>query len=104
VLQYRKKGVFAMIKKNVGVIQNRFRIAVAEKETRDKRSYSYRDIQDATGVSTSTLVDWATGKSKNYAGDTIAALCYFFGCAVGDLLVHIPPTAEPPAVEQSPSP
>lgn len=80
-----------MVRENLGYIRNRFKIVLAEKETRDKRSYSYREICAITGIATSTLTDWAKGNAKYYAGDTLAALCHFLECKPGDLLEYIPP-------------
>ena len=80
-----------MVKENIGAVRNRLKVLIAQKEITDGRNYSYSDIQAATGVAVSTLVDWARGRSKYYAGDTLAALCFFFGCQPGDLLEYVPP-------------
>lgn len=82
-----------MAVENLGAVRNRLKILIAEKEISDGRNYSYADIQAATGVAVSTLVDWTRGRSRHYAGETIAALCHFFGCKPGDLLEYIPPTS-----------
>lgn len=79
-----------MVKTNQGSIRNRFKVALAEKETRDGRRYTYADILAATGVSTSTLTDWAQGKLNKIALPTLAALCNFFECQPGDLLEYVP--------------
>jgi putative transcriptional regulator len=76
-----------------GTIRNRLRVVLAEKETRDGRRYTYREIEDLTGVSTSTLTDWAKGRVKQYAVVTLAALCQFLECVPADLLEYVPPTS-----------
>ena len=96
-----------MVRKHIGAIRNRFKIALAEKEVKDGRRYTYRDIQELTGVSTSTLTDWAQGKVKNVAVDTLAALCFFFECQPSALLEYMAPSKDdllallaPPAVSE----
>jgi putative transcriptional regulator len=81
-----------MVKENQGVIRNRLKVLIAQKEISDGRNYSYADIQAATGIAVSTLVDWAKGRAKYYAGDTLAALCNFFDCKPGDLLEYLAPS------------
>ncbi len=81
-----------MVKENQGAIRNRFKIILAEKEVRDGKRYTYLDIQAATGIATSTLTDWAKGKTRYASFDTLAALCHFFECKPGDLLEYLPPS------------
>lgn len=73
-----------------GTIRNRFKIALAEKETREGRRYTYLEIQAATGIATSTLTDWARGRTKYFSADTLAGLCAFLDCLPGDLLEYVP--------------
>lgn len=89
-----------MVKRNSGTIRNRLKILIAQKEVRDERKYTYMDIQEATGVATSTLTDWSNGKARLISVDTLAALCTFLECVPGDLLEYIPP--EPAAAVQKP--
>ena len=74
----------------VGTIRNRLKIALAEKETRDGKRYTYRELQTLTGVSTSTLTDWARGHVKHISIDALAAMCAFLECTPADLLEYIP--------------
>jgi DNA-binding Xre family transcriptional regulator len=82
------KGRLQMTEK--GTIRNRFKILLAEKETREGRKYTYLAIQAETGIATSTLTDWARGRTRYYSADTLAALCAFFECVPGDLLEYVP--------------
>jgi DNA-binding Xre family transcriptional regulator len=77
-----------------GTIRNRFKIKLAEKETRDGRSYTYLAIQAATGIATSTLTDWAKGRTRYFSAETLAALCEFFECVPGDLLEYAGSSAD----------
>ena len=80
-----------MVKDNQGLIRLRFRVVLAQKETRDGKSYSYEAIKHETGIATSTLTDWAKGRARFIAVDTLAALCKFLECQPGDLLEYLPP-------------
>ncbi len=84
-----------MVKENQGFIRTLFKVALAKKEIRDGKSYSYVEIQQATGVATSTLTDWAKGRTKNISLGTLAALCAFLGCQPGDMLEYVPPVDLP---------
>lgn len=77
-----------------GTIKNRFKIKLAEKETREERRYTYLAIQAETGIATSTLTDWAKNRTRYYSADTLAALCDFFDCQPGDLLEYASPDAD----------
>jgi putative transcriptional regulator len=80
-----------MVKSNIGKVQNRFKILLAEKETKEGGRIPYSVIQKSTGIAVSTISALANHKVSLYDKDTLAALCYFFNCAVGDLLEYIPP-------------
>ena len=72
-------------------VYNRFRILLVEKERKEHgRKITYEEITTATGIAASTLSHWARNKIANYNRDTIARLCEFFGCEIGDLLVYEP--------------
>jgi putative transcriptional regulator len=77
----------------MGKIINRFKILLAEKEVKDGRSYSYRAIQAATGIAASTLSALANNATTRYDAGTLAALCTFFSCQPGDLLIYEPDEA-----------
>lgn len=81
-----------MVKGSPGTIRNRFRVLIAEKEHRDGRSIPYTEIQQLTGIATSTLSAWASQRVVRYDADTLAALCAYLECTPGDLLEYLPPT------------
>jgi putative transcriptional regulator len=74
----------------MGKIVCRIKILIAEKETEEGRSISYRDIRDATSISQNALSDLAQGKTTRYYANTLIKLCEYFNCQVGDLLVYVP--------------
>lgn len=71
-----------------GRVYNRFKILLAEKLTRENEKISYEEIKEKTGIATSTLSAWATNRVSRYDSDTIAALCDFLDCEVGELIVY----------------
>jgi putative transcriptional regulator len=71
-------------------VHNRFKILLAEKELREGRRISYKEIQEETGIAASSLSAWATNSINRYDRKTIDKLCAYFGCAVGDLLEYQP--------------
>ena len=69
-------------------IHNRLKILIAEKELREGRKLPYRVISQETGVSTSTLTDYVKQRTKRYDVNVLSALCDFFRCQPGDILIY----------------
>lgn len=67
-------------------IVNRVRILVAEKEVRDRRQYSLRDIAGETGLSINTVSDYLKGNVTNFYGHVLIAFCDWLDCQPGDIL------------------
>jgi len=68
-------------------IKTRLKHLLLEKSLKDGSRVTYDMIHQATGISTSTLVDWANNRVSRFDENTILALCDFFRCDIGDLLV-----------------
>ena len=74
---------------NNNMVYCRIKELIAEKERDEKRDISYRVISAETGISTATIVKLASWDGiKRIDASTIEALCNFFNCTVGDLLVY----------------
>jgi len=71
------------------MIQNRFRVLLAEKELRDGRSWSYAAIHEVTGVSPITLTKFSRQYVTMFSAVTLSRLCAFLECGIGDLLVRV---------------
>lgn len=69
-------------------ISNRFRILLAEKATRERHGIAINDVQRDTGIAWSTLNSWANNQVTRYDAPVIQALCDYFQCQVGELLVY----------------
>lgn len=70
-----------------GRVVNRFRMLLAEKATKEQHSIAINDVQRETGVAWSTLNSWANNQVTRYDATVIQALCEYFNCQVGDLLI-----------------
>jgi DNA-binding Xre family transcriptional regulator len=57
------------------------------REAETGRRLSYREVAEATGISPTTLVRWSTGQAGRFDATTVQALCDYFQCAVGELIV-----------------
>jgi DNA-binding Xre family transcriptional regulator len=55
---------------------------------------SYGDVQRVTGIDRSALYDWGHNRVRRYDAVTLAALCEYFHCTIGDLLVYTCPPSE----------
>jgi len=71
------------------IVQNRFLELLAEKRRKDRREWTYEDVSAATGLSPGTLVRLAQQRHGMYDKRTLAKLCEFFQCDIGDLLVLV---------------
>ena len=72
----------------MAIVRNRFKILLAEKEYRDGRDYSYRDIARLTGVSPNTIGAYKKGTVTRFDQPTIVALCNWLECDLSDLIEY----------------
>lgn len=63
---------------------------IAEKEFRERRVLSLKEIAEETGIHRVTLSKLANNKKYNVGIDTLEKLCRYFGCAVGDVAEYVP--------------
>lgn len=68
------------------VVNSHFRILLARKEMRERRSISLRQVSRDTGVAMSTIQGLANNTFKAIPRDALTALCRYLQCDVGDLL------------------
>lgn len=69
--------------------ENRFVALLAEKDKRDGKRYTQREISQATGVRTTTLSHLMHGREgvlETMNVKTLVALAKFLGCQLNDLL------------------
>ena len=66
----------------------RIKELMAQKERREKRAITYQVIYDETRISPATVARLSSWNGiKKIDANTIEALCIYFDCEVGDLLV-----------------
>lgn len=66
---------------------------IAQKEIKDKRRITYRDISAEADISTSTLTKMANQTMSQIGIVTIGKLCKYFQCTPGDLFIYNPEEA-----------
>lgn len=71
-------------------LTSRFKVLLAEKEIREGRSYTLRDVAGATGASIYAITGFANNSLKEIPVDALTNVCDFLGCTAGDLLVYRP--------------
>lgn len=70
-------------------IQFRLKELMAQKERVEGERVTYRDISEATGISTNTLTILANNRMKQIGLSTIGRLLEYFDCEPGDLIVRV---------------
>ena len=68
-------------------IHSRFKVLLAEKELRERRTIRHNDVARETGVSIYTINGFANNTLQEYPRKALEALTAYFGCSIGDLLV-----------------
>ncbi len=76
------------------MIKSRLAILLAEKGHAENRKVTYDLVVRETGLSKGVLVrlnaqDFGSG-ADGIRMDTLDTLCTYLGCAVGDILEHVP--------------
>ncbi len=67
-------------------MRSRLRVLLAEKETREGRSISLREVVRVADVPISTVMGLANNTLREIPVDALGALCRYLDCDVGDLL------------------
>lgn len=62
---------------------------IADKEFRERRTVSLKEIAEATGIHRVTLSKLSNNKRYNVGIDTVEKLCAYFGCEVGDIAEYV---------------
>lgn len=68
-------------------VNSRLKLLVAEKEMRERRSLSIRTITAESGASRSTVERLLSNTMRRVPLDDLGALCSYFRCQVGDILL-----------------
>lgn len=79
-------------------VKNRVMELMLDKAARDKRKITDKEFAKAVKMSPSGVSKWVNNEITQFNADTIDAMCRFFNCQVGDLLVLVD---EPPTTSRS---
>ena len=69
------------------VVVNRFKILLKRKERKERRKIILKEVAEALGVTPSTVWLYSANRTTRFDGRVVAAMCEYFNCKVGDLLV-----------------
>lgn len=69
------------------IVKSHFKVLLAKKELRERRTISLRKVVAETGVANSTVLRLANNTIKRVPLDELAVLCAYLECEVGDLLI-----------------
>jgi len=70
-------------------LKNRFSELLAIKERTEERKISRRQIAETTGISLTSVQNWASNSITQYGQEQILAFCKFFECTPGDLFLIV---------------
>lgn len=71
------------------MIRFRLKELIADKEFRERRIVTLREIAEETGINRMTLSKIANHPGASTVTDNLDKLCRYFGCQVGDLAVYV---------------
>ena len=76
------------------MIKYNLKSLIAEKEIKENRNITYREISGHTGISKVTLSKIAQGKGYNTAVSIVERLCLFFKWTPNELITIVPDLSE----------
>lgn len=76
------------------VIRFKLQELMAEKQFREGKKITVKEISEATGINRATLSKMLNTKGHNTVTDNLDALCKFFGCEIQDVAVYVPDQTE----------
>lgn len=62
------------------MIKTRFKELLARKERLEGRTITRRDVADETGVSLTSIQNYALNKVTRFDAEVLIGLCRYFGC------------------------
>lgn len=70
-------------------IENRFKELLKRKSQQEKRKLPRRLIAEETGISLTSVQNWASNRVTQYQDAQIIAFCKYFDCTIDELLVMV---------------
>lgn len=68
---------------------------LSRRQIQEQRKITYREVARATGLQASTVTRMANNQVTRFDADTLSALCAYFECELGELLVYEKDEQEP---------
>jgi putative transcriptional regulator len=62
---------------------------MAEKQFKENRKITVKEVAEATGISRATLSKMLNTKGHSTTTDCLDALCKYFGCNLEDVAVYV---------------
>lgn len=69
-------------------IKNQFLALLAKKEAAENRRIAIAEVARETGIDQRTLGKWSKNIIERYDAPVIDALCKYFNCTPGDLIIQ----------------
>ena len=70
------------------MIKCRLEKLILDKQVHEGRKITNREIAEKTGISASTISRLASNQITRFEAETLASLCAYFDCTLGDLLIY----------------
>lgn len=70
-------------------VETRLEQLLREKGEREGGRITLEQLAEDTKLSYGTILKWSKNQVARYDGDTLATLCGYFDCGVGDVLVLV---------------
>jgi len=71
-------------------IKSNLKVLIARKSQDEGRRVTYRQISEATGISTNSITKIATNQFEMIGRSTMERLCAYFQVGLGELLEYVP--------------
>jgi transcriptional regulator with XRE-family HTH domain len=82
-----------------GQLRNRLLFLMTEKERREGRNITYKEIADAVDISIGVISRWIKNDVERFDSPVVVKLCDYFGCELTDLL-YIDRSGDSKAVDE----
>jgi putative transcriptional regulator len=73
-------------KMRIRKVKNRLFELIRQKELKDSRRITQKEIAEFAGVAEHTIINWIRNNTTRYDTNVVEAICDFFDCELCDLL------------------
>lgn len=83
------------------MVKYNLKALISDKEFRENKKITYKNISEAVGVSETTLSKIASKRGYHTSTVNIEKLCNYFGCTLEQFMTIIPDPPDPPSDQSS---